>query len=236
MRSPSWISQTTTSLAPENVEFKYNFDTNKVNALISQYDSIYKEPVADTLKKFGGSGNYSNAVSTVKSWFGSRYSSAASHLKNAAGLKGSLTSVTVSNDSKCGTVKVNTLTPDFSSGKYTGKYYSDYPVTVSAVPAEGYTFAGWKLKDGTVIKSATAEIELGGETTITALYSTGDSSDIVTADLTGDVNSDGVVNSKDLASFMSVFYGSSKNEASADLNGDGKVNILDLIILKNKLL
>ena len=113
----------------------YNFDTNKVNALISQYDSIYKEPVADTLKKFGGSGNYSNAVSTVKSWFGSRYSSAVSHLKNAAGLKGSLVSVTVSNDSKCGTVKVNTLTPDFSSGKYTGKYYSDYPVTVSAVPA-----------------------------------------------------------------------------------------------------
>ena len=214
----------------------YNFDTNKVNALISQYDSIYKEPVADTLKKFGGSGNYSNAVSTVKSWFGSRYSSATSHLKNAAGLKGSLTSVTVSNDSKCGTVKVNTLTPDFSSGKYTGKYYSDYPVTVSAVAAEGYTFAGWKLKDGTIIKSATAEIELDGETTITALYSTGDSADIVTADLTGDVNSDGVVNSKDLASFMSVFYGSSKNEASADLNGDGKVNILDLIILKNKLL
>ena len=216
----------------------YNFDTNKVNALISQYDSIYKEPVADTLKKFGGSGNYSNAVSTVKSWFGSRYSSAASHLKNAAGLKGSLVSVTVSNDSKCGTVKVNTLTPDFSSGKYTGKYYSDYPVTVSAVPAEGYTFAGWKLKDGTVIKSATAEIELGGETVVTAVYTTGngESASTVTADTSGDVNADGAVNSKDLTAFMSVFYGKGGNASSADLNGDGRVNILDLIILKNKLI
>ena len=135
---------------------------------------------------------------------------------------------------------MNTLTPDFSSGKYTGKYYSDYPVTVSVTPAEGYTFAGWKLKDGTIIKSATAEIDLDGETTITALYSTGDSADSVTAgaaaDVTGDVNSDGAVNSKDLAAFMSVYYGSAKNEGTADINGDGKVNILDLIILKNKLL
>ena len=35
---------------------------------------------------------------------------------------------------------------------------------------------------------------------------------------------------------MSVFYGKGGNASSADLNGDGRVNILDLIILKNKLI
>lgn len=220
----------------------YNFDTNKVNALISEYTGIYREPAADTFKKFwGNSNNFSNSVSTVKNWFGSRYQYAVSHLKNAAGLKGNLVSVTVSNDQKYGTVKVNTLTPDFSSGKYTGKYYTDYPVTVSVEPAEGCEFAGWKLSDGTVVKTKTAEITLKDSMTVTALYSGAGSSepasDPKNDTINGDVNSDGTVNSKDLVAVISVMSGTAKAEnLKADVNGDGKVSILDLVLLKSRLL
>ncbi len=208
-----------------------NFSSDRVNSLISEYTRIYQQPAQDTQKKFWGNSSFSSAVSTVKNWYGSRYSSAVSQLKSAAGLKGSLVSFSLINDSSCGKVKLNTLTPD---GNYTGKYYTDFPVTVTAEPAEGYSFEGWKLSDGTVIKSRTAEIKLDGDISVTAVYSTSGSSAVET--VSGDVNMDGIVNVQDLLTIIGYMTdGSSDYAAAADINGDGKVNIIDIITLKNRL-
>lgn len=213
-----------------------NFASDRVNALISQYTEMYRDVVNDTEKKFWGTSKFSGAVSTVKSWFGSRYSYAVSQLKSAAGLKGNLNSVTVNNNCKYGTVKVNTLTPDFSSGSYTGKYYSDYKITLSAEPADGYTFAGWKLNDGSVIKGRTAQISLNGNTQVTAMYSSGEGD--ITETVSGDTNGDGTVNAADAVTLASYLSGRnvSVNPASADMNGDGRISILDMILLKNRLI
>lgn len=229
----------------------YNFSSDRVNSLISKYSEQYKQIAADTLAAFygdkNGSSTFSGAVSTVKSFYSDRYKNITSSLKNTCSLSGSLASVTVKNDAKCGTVSVNTLTPDMSSGSYTGKYYTDFPVTVKAVPASGYSFSGWQLSDGTIIKSSEAEIKLSGDnTTVTAVYSQGEnnnSEENITPSepekqdpLKGDVNDDGSVNASDLVGLMNVLTGTSAGTSKSDVNGDGVVNIVDLIVLKNIIL
>ena len=42
-----------------------------------------------------------------------------------------------------GSVKINTITPDYSKGSFTGSYVTEYPVTLTAIAKEGYEFAGW---------------------------------------------------------------------------------------------
>lgn len=43
-----------------------------------------------------------------------------------------------------GTIRLNTITPDFKGGEWKGSYFTDYPVTATAVPAQGYRFLGWR--------------------------------------------------------------------------------------------
>ncbi len=57
--------------------------------------------------------------------------------------------------------------------------------------------------------------------------------------LDGDANSDGVVNAADLYVFMNYLLLKDDvkySESALDMNGDGKVNIVDLIMIKTMLL
>ena len=47
------------------------------------------------------------------------------------------------NDVAAGVVEINTITPDLSSGSWNGEYFTDCPVKLTVVPAEGYRFVGW---------------------------------------------------------------------------------------------
>ncbi len=43
-----------------------------------------------------------------------------------------------------GTILLNTIVPDLKDGEWRGTYFTDYPVTATAVPAKGCRFAGWQ--------------------------------------------------------------------------------------------
>ena len=80
-------------------------------------------------------------------------------------MKGTLEKVTLSNpDENMGEVRINTITPTMREGSWSGEYYTDYPVTITAVPKEGYEFVGWSGD----ITSTESEIEIpvnaGGNT------------------------------------------------------------------------
>ena len=65
-------------------------------------------------------------------------------LVNEFGLSETMGELTVSvNDVAAGVVEINTITPDLSSGSWSGEYFTDCPVKLTAVPAEGYQFVGW---------------------------------------------------------------------------------------------
>lgn len=67
-------------------------------------------------------------------------------------------------DPEGGTILLNTTEPDLSSGSWTGSYYTDYPVTVTAVPKEGYRFAGWSGSVTSDSEQIEAEVLPGGIT------------------------------------------------------------------------
>lgn len=78
-------------------------------------------------------------------YFRKRPDYAPGHLAEEFGLTGSLETVTVTCEQpEMGEVTVNTSQIDLSGGSWTGKYFTDYPITVTAVPKEGYRFLGWK--------------------------------------------------------------------------------------------
>jgi len=61
------------------------------------------------------------------------------------GLSGKTGEIAVSaSDPEAGSVQVNTALPDLSQGEWTGTYYTDYPVLITAKTAEGYHFVGWQ--------------------------------------------------------------------------------------------
>ena len=48
-----------------------------------------------------------------------------------------------SNDTEAGTVSINTLTLELENGAWSGKYFADFPVTVTAMANPGYRFVEW---------------------------------------------------------------------------------------------
>lgn len=87
---------------------------------------------------------YQIDMSWKEGFFRKRFDYIVEDLKEEFALTGSLETVTIqNNDAEAGAIVINTTTPDLSTGSWTGKYYTDYPVTVTAVANEGYRFLGW---------------------------------------------------------------------------------------------
>lgn len=92
-------------------------------------------------------------------FFEKRFDYIVSYMAEEFKLKGTLEDVTLKiNDAEAGSILLNTTTPDLADGNWSGKYYTDYPVTVTAVPKDGYRFIGWKGSETS--KSTTIEVEV----------------------------------------------------------------------------
>ena len=86
------------------------------------------------------------------------------YMEDELNLAGTQETLTITTDTpEFGAVQLNTITPDLSGGAWSGKYYTDYPVTLTAVPVQGHTFVAWEV-NGERITDPTikAEILKGG--------------------------------------------------------------------------
>lgn len=232
-----------------------NFNYERVSKLINELSAQYKEFTIDTRDRFwppantsnqpgwgGGWGgpamttedSYNEQVSQITSFYQSRFQSITNYLRNFGSLRGNLASITVKNEASKGSVRINTITPDFTSGSWSGKYYTDYPVVLSAEPKSGYRLAYWETSTGEKINTNSAEITLSGDVTVTAVYE--QASEITM----GDVNLDGSVNAADLVLMSKYLHGSaaldSEQGTRAELNGDDRINIYDMVALRKLLL
>lgn len=80
----------------------------------------------------------------VENFFPARTEAITGYLAEEFGLTGTRQDVRLSvSDAEAGYLTLNTITPDLSEGEWTGSYFTDHPVTVTAVANEGYRFAGW---------------------------------------------------------------------------------------------
>lgn len=141
----------------------YNFDTKKTTEAINYYKG-FKQQIVDTYARFPSSKNIRNASTfdedyqLLETFYNTRYSNITSMMKSYMGLTGNLASVSISNDGSKGSVKFNTIALDDSLSTWSGKYYTDYPVTVKATAKEGYTFDHWDVTGANVSNTTSDEI------------------------------------------------------------------------------
>lgn len=238
----------------ENDEFRAKFagvfcdyaneivTTAKGTALADKYSREYTDMVAANLLRwwgfYGGSPsdtlawnkqNYQGKViSGIKSFFQQRERYALNHMKDYLGLSGSLQTITLRTNGH-GKIKINSITPDTANGGWSGSYYSDMPVTLTAIPDEGYDFDTW---DGAASGSEqTITLTLREAMTVTANF--GEKKQVY-----GDVNADGKLSLADaimMAKWLSA-NGTLTDWQAGDLNGDGVITAADLSALKRLLM
>lgn len=162
------------------------YDSDTMTDLLDQLAEDYREmawvcvqryPKTDdslTLNKKTHDTRFKANCEEMKSFFQERFQAVLPDLEAYFGISGQLYTLTLSaQNANGGTVHLNTLTPDLSSGQWQGRYHSACPVTLTAEPAEGYVFAGWKVSKNGVLTEGDqpyAELRLLKDTTVEAIF------------------------------------------------------------------
>lgn len=131
-----------------------NFNTTRMNTLLEQMVAEYEPYMEDYYIRFGTTITdmiadtpidlFYTGVEELKVFINNRNAYIPTMLKETLELQGDSINLTVNaNDVSAGSVTINTITPDLTDGAFTGYYFYDYPVTITAAAKAGYTFAGW---------------------------------------------------------------------------------------------
>lgn len=105
----------------------------------------------------------------VQTFFPARTKAVTGYLAEEFELTGTQERITVSvSDETAGYIVLNTITPELKDGRWSGEYFTDYPVTVTAVANSGHRFVGWQSSEGALEQpdreTITVEIPKGGLT------------------------------------------------------------------------
>ena len=82
-------------------------------------------------------------IEEIDNFFKNRFLTAMKELKEQFGLEGELAEITIAqNIPEGGFVQLNTAA--LAGETWSGQFFTDYPILLTAAPAEGYQFAGWR--------------------------------------------------------------------------------------------
>ena len=105
---------------------------------------------------------YGYDLSWTDHYFEKRPEWAVKHLAEEFDLTGTVETVTISAENpEMGCIVVNTSQIDLSEGSWSGQYFTDYPITVTAIANGGYAFLGWKGDADTTADSVTVCVDGG---------------------------------------------------------------------------
>ncbi|MBN8705897.1 MAG: CotH kinase family protein [Bacteroidetes bacterium] len=86
-------------------------------------------------------GSWSDQVNSVRNFLTNRNQKMILHLYQLI-KKGGTSLVTLSTDSAMGSIRLNSIL--VTKEKWAGTYFSEIPITISAIPNPGFKFVGWK--------------------------------------------------------------------------------------------
>lgn len=137
----------TTMMDLANVEYSYQ----RVHARLGDKAGELEQQMIASKQRYESADydadDYAADVADLDTFFRERRSYIEQYLADDLGL-GDIATVTVTNsDPAVGAVKVNSsilTSEDYTKeGTWSGEYFTDYDITLTAAPAECYTFAGW---------------------------------------------------------------------------------------------
>ena len=137
-----------------------NFAYEQVHNKLYQMAEVYAEPMVKSYRRFNGEvytlDTFWDNIAVIDEFYEKRGDYVVDYFARALALSGTEGTVTLQTacmipetgetklSSECGSVTLNTIMPELTQGEWSGRYLTDYPVTATAQPAEGYRFVGWE--------------------------------------------------------------------------------------------
>ena len=150
------------------------FNPIKVNKILEKYkEDNCIENLKDSIVRWGRclpnftSLEYIRRIDSINDFFKNRRQFALQHMKDFLNLNGTLVDLTIKVEGK-GKVQINSIIPDLIDGTWTGKYFTEIPITIKAIPDDGYIFKEW-IGDQSIKQND--EIILSDSKEITASFS-----------------------------------------------------------------
>ena len=121
-----------------------NFTSERVNFAVDSIKQVFQPEIGDHLTRWNLSfDNWNYNYSVIKNFATNRPVYTRSNLKSQFNLGEMLTIKVEIDDPGTGTVKINSIIPD--KYPFSGIYFRDLPIKVTAIPAPGYKFSKWLM-------------------------------------------------------------------------------------------
>lgn len=117
-----------------NEDFKKQFVVNFMDLMNENFSA---EKVIPKLQEYG------QDISWMDSFFEKRPKYMKKYIAEEFGLEGIGRVMLRNEKEEAGSICVNSITPTLQNGSWSGDYFTDYPITVTAIPNEGYRFLHW---------------------------------------------------------------------------------------------
>lgn len=150
-----------------------NYPYEQVKEELKEWQEVYRTQVTKSQQRFFDAdfteADFDAYIEKLDAFFRNRFPEAMEVLAEEFGLSGHLETITVKkSDAAGGDVTVNTGKIG-ETGRWSGQYFTDYPVILTAEAKEGYRFAGWR-GDVTGSESRIEADLSGGSVTVEAVF------------------------------------------------------------------
>lgn len=157
------------------------YSYERVHKKLEEWKAAYGAQVVKTIGRFvtedGEEELFEDNCLAVDSFFRDRRSYMEEYLREDQGLSGDIVKVHIQSGEGEGAIRINSsqLQENETADGWTGEYFSDFPVTVTAEPEEGFIFRKWVIEsaDGSIreVSSAQTTVDLAdGDVALTACF------------------------------------------------------------------
>ena len=139
-----------------------NFSPEQVNAHLDQLAETYTDQADLSWHRWNTVSQYETfpeQIEDLRTFFEKRFDAVIPYLARHFDLTGDLVTLTLSQKGE-GTVTLNSISPDLSGQNWSGRYYTDYPVTLTAEAPEGYSFVGWEIEGGETVSGSASDAQI----------------------------------------------------------------------------